>query len=126
MSLQSVVSGGAKNIGHWFATGFKYISIGIKDVVLVANKSQAVAPEVELLVGALAGPVGTKIADLAFNVLGSTAAALTATGADATQLSANGAVVNLTLDTQLVNDIKTAASTIEAIIKSIGGSKPTA
>lgn len=114
-----------KNLGHYFASGFKYVAIGIKDVITVANKSQAVAPEVEALVGALAGPVGTKVADLAFNVLGSTAAALSQVGADATAESATTGV-NLQLDVQTVNDIKAAASTIEQIIKSVGGTKPTA
>lgn len=112
-----------KNLGHYFATGFKYVAIGIKDVINVANKSQAVAPEVEMLVGALAGPVGSKVADLAFHVLGETAAALSAVGTDAAaQQTAQG--LNLSLDVQTVNDIKAAASTIEAIIKSVGGTKP--
>ncbi len=114
-----------KNLGHYFASGFKYVATGIKDVITVANKSQAVAPEVEALVGALAGPVGTKVADLAFNVLGSTAAALQNVGADATAESATTGL-NIQLDTQTVNDIKAAASTIEAIIKSVGGTKPAA
>lgn len=114
-----------KNLGHYFASGFKYVAIGIKDVITVANKSQAVAPEVEALVGALAGPVGSKVADLAFNVLGSTAAALSQVGTDATAESGTTGL-NIALDTQTVNDIKAAASTIEAIIKSIGGTKPAA
>jgi|SRR5271166_1235905 len=114
-----------KSVEHYFATGFKYVAVGIKDVITVANKSQVVAPEVEALVGALVGPVGTKVADLAFNVLGSTAAALTQVGTDATaQSTATG--VNLQLDIQTVNDIKAAAAQIDAIIKSIGGTKPTA
>jgi len=114
-----------KNLGHYFASGFKYVAIGIKDVITVANKSQAVAPEVEALVGALAGPVGSKVADLAFNVLGSTAAALQAVGSDATALSGTTGL-NVQLDTQTVNDIKAAASTIDAIIKSVGGTQPAA
>lgn len=112
-----------KNVGHYFAVGFKYVAIGIKDVVLVANKAQVVAPEVDLLVGALAGPLGVKISDLAFHVLGSTAAALANVGADAeAQAATNG--LNLTLDAQTVNDIKAAAVTIEAIFKALGAAKP--
>lgn len=112
-----------KNLGHYFATGFKYIAIGVKDVVMVANKAQAVAPEVDLLVGALAGPVGAKVSDIAFHVLGDVAAALQNVGTDATaQTAAQG--LNLQLDVQTVNDVKAAAAQIEAIIKAIGGQKP--
>lgn len=112
-----------KNMGHYFATGFKYVAIGVKDIVTVANKAQIVQPEVDLLVGALAGPIAVKVSDLAFRVLGETAASLTSVGADATaQQAAQG--VNLLLDAQTVNDIKAAALQIEAIIKAVGGSKP--
>jgi len=112
-----------KNLGHYFATGFKYVAIGISDVVKVAAKAQAVEPEIDALVGALAGPQAAVISDLAFHVLGSTAAALHNVGTDAqAQVSAQG--LNISLDTQTVNDIKSAAATIEAIIKGIGGTKP--
>jgi hypothetical protein len=114
-----------KNLGHYFASGAKYISVGIGDIIKVANKSQIVAPEVELLVGALAGPQAVKLTDLAFHVLGSAAAALAPVGADAAaQQTATG--VNLMLDLQTVNDIKAAIVTIEAVLKAAGATKPTA
>lgn len=113
-----------KNVGHFFATGFKYVATGVKDIVTVANKAQVVQPEVDALVGALAGPAGVVISDLAFRVLGETASALTAVGVDANaQVSAQG--VNLVLDAQTVNDIKSAALQIEKILLSVGGTKPT-
>ena len=112
-----------KNLGHYFATGAKYVATGVKDIVTFANKAQAVAPEVDLLVGALAGPQAAKISDLAFHVLGDVAAAVTQVGADAAaQQAAQG--VNLQLDIQTVNDIKAAAQVIDGIIKAVGGSKP--
>jgi hypothetical protein len=112
-----------KNLGHYFAVGFKYVAVGISDVVKVAAKAQVVEPEVDALVGALAGPQAAAISDLAFHTLGSVAAALQNVGTDATaQVSDQG--LNIQLDTQTVQDIKTAAATIEAIIKSVGGKKP--
>lgn len=115
-----------KNLGHYFAKGAKYVATGIGDVIKFANKAQAVAPEVEDLVGAVAGPLAENISDLAFRTLGSVAASLTSVGADA-QAQASTTGLNLVLDTQTVNDIKTAASQIEAIFKAIGiTSKPAA
>lgn len=118
-----------KNIPHFFATGFKYVAIGVKDVVLFANKAQAVAPEVDLLVGALAGPAGARISDLAFHALGSVATALEPIGNDAvaistaqTQLSAAG----IQLDVQAILDIKAAAAQIKAVYAALGITKPAA
>lgn len=114
-----------KNLGHYFAVGAKYTAIGLGDVIKFANKAQPLAPEVEALAGAIAGPIGTRISDLAFNVLGSTAAALTTVQADAAA-QANTTGVNLVLDLQTVNDIKAAAAQIEAILKAVGATKPVA
>lgn len=112
-----------KNIGHYFAVGAKYVATGLGDFIKLANKGQAVAPEVDALVGALAGAQAAKIADLAFHVLGSAAAAVTAVQADAAaQSSSNG--LNIQLDTQTVADIKAAAAQIEATLKAAGATKP--
>lgn len=115
-----------KNFGHAIATAGKYIATGVKDVILVANKSQAVAPEVELLVGALAGPVGSKAADIAFHLLGDVANALDAghVSTDANAV-AGSTGLNLQLDTQLVLDIKALIPVLAGIIKATGGSVPT-
>lgn len=114
-----------KNFGHAIATGAKYVAIGIKDVIMVANKSQAIAPEVEALAGALAGPLGVKVSDMAFHVLGDVAAALQKLGDDTTTLSTS-TNLNLVLDTAIVNDIKLLIPTLTAIIKSVGGVVPKA
>lgn len=112
-----------KNLGHYFAVGAKYVATGLGDVIKFANKAQPIAPEVEALAGALGGPLGSKIADLAFNVLGSTAAALTSVQVDATAEAATTGV-NLVLDLQTVNDIKAAAVQIDAILRAVGATKP--
>jgi hypothetical protein len=106
-----------KNVGHFFASGFKNLAGGLKDFILFANKSQVVAPEVEALVGALAGPLGGDIADLSFAVLGEVAAVLQKPG------STNAVTVTLEQDT--VDRIKKAAAVVESIIAAIGGKKPT-
>lgn len=123
MSFKTVFT----NTGHYFASGFRYLSIGIKDVVLYANKAQAVAPEVDMLVAALAGPAAVRLSDLGFHALGSLAAALEPVGIDAasiaasqTQLSATGIV----LDTQAILDIKAASAQIKAIYAALGVQKP--
>lgn len=115
-----------RNLGHYFAIGAKAIATGVTDVVKFANKAQAVEPEVDALVAALAGPAAAKISDLAFHVLGSTAAALTKVGEDANaQTTSVG--LNITLDSQTVIDVRAAAAQIEAIFKALGvESKPTA
>lgn len=114
-----------KNFGHAIATAGKYIAIGVKDVVLVANKSQAVAPEVELLVGALAGPIGVKASDIAFHLLGDVANALDAghVATDATAV-AGSTGLSLQLDTQLVLDIKALIPVLAGIVKATGGTVP--
>lgn len=118
-----------KNVGHYFAKGAKYVATGIGDVIKFANKAQPLEPEVAAVAGAIAGPLGSRITDLAFNALGSVAAALEPVGTDAaaiaaaqTQLSAAG----LQMDAQTILDIKAAAIAIEAIFKSLSIVKPAA
>lgn len=129
MSLLTSLTSGFKNLGHYFATGAQYLSIGIADLVKVANKAQPVEPGVEALIAALAGPAASRLVPLAFAALGSTAAALQNVGTDAasiataqTQLS----TVGIQHDTQTILDIKAASLQIEAIFKALGATKPTA
>ena len=125
MSFADTLKGGFKNVGHYIATGAKYVAIGLEDVIKVANKAQKVEPEVLALVGALAGPQASGIADIAFHVLGDVAAAIQKLPADVTAVGgAQG--VNLSLDTQLVNDIKQAVKVIEAVLAATGAKKPAA
>ena len=112
-----------KNFGHAIATAAKYTAIGIKDVVQFANKSQKIEPEVELLVGALAGPLGTKITSLAFHALGDVATAIEPLAGDIDATTAAKGL-NVPLDVQTVNDIKAAIPQLKAIIAALGGKVP--
>ncbi len=92
---------------------------------MVANKAQVIEPEVALVVGALAGPVGDKITNLAFHALGDIAHALEPISADAAgQVSAQG--LNVQLDVQTIKDIKTIVPQLKAIIAALGGTLPPA
>lgn len=128
MSLLTTLQTGFKNAGHYFAVGAKYVAVGVKDMVLVANKAQVVEPEVDALVAAFAGPQAAAMADLSFHALGSIAAALQPVGTDVAsltsaqqKLSASG----IQLDIQTLQDIKAAALQIENVFKAIGAKKPT-
>jgi hypothetical protein len=110
-----------KNIGHYFAVGFKYVAVGVSDIVTFANKAQPLAPEVEALAGAFAGPLGNEVASLAFNVLGETAAALQNVNVD---LTAGQHTMTLTLATQTALDIKAAATQIEQMFAALKLQKP--
>lgn len=112
-----------RNFGHAIATAAKYTATGIKDVVLFANKAQVVAPEVELLAGALAGPLGTQVSTLAFHALGDVATAIEPLGDDITaDVAAKG--LNVTMDTKTVNDIKAILPVLKGIIQAVGGKVP--
>lgn len=116
-----------KNLGHYFAFGAKALSTGIKDVVLFANKAQAVAPEVDLLVGALAGPAAVRISDLGFHALGSLAAALEPVGNDAASIASSQvqlSAAGIQLDVQAILDIKAASQQIKAIYAALGIQRP--
>jgi len=114
-----------KNFGHAIATAAKYTVLGIKDVVLFANKAQAVEPGVDLLVGALAGPAAAKISDLAFHALGDVANAIEPLGNDLTaEQAAKG--LNVTLDLQTINDIKAVLPVLKQVISATGGALPAA
>jgi hypothetical protein len=116
-----------RNVGHYFATGAKYLSIGIGDLIKFANKAQPLEPEVAAVVGALAGPLGSTFTNLAFNALGTIAASLAPVGIDATSIAAAQtqlSSVGLVLDAQTIIDIKAAAIQIENVLKALGASKP--
>ncbi|SRR5579871_3412603 len=111
-----------KNLGHYLAVGFKYVSTGVGDVVKFANKAQPLEPEVDLLAQALAGPVGAQISDLAFHSLGSLAAALEPVGTDAGSLASAQSQLStagISLDVQTLADIKNAAATIKSVLGSV-------
>lgn len=125
MSFVTSLKNGFKNFGHAIAVAAKGVSVGIKDVALVANKAQVLEPEVDLLVAALAGPLGVKVSDTAFHLLGDVAEALTKTGAAATDV-AGSTGLNLTLDAALVETIKELIPVLEGIAKTGGATVPAA
>jgi hypothetical protein len=107
-----------KNIGHFFATVAGDIVKGAKAVATVMLKVQQAEPEVEAL-SSLLFPQAVELERGAFALLGMAAQAVTETGDAA---AANG--INLTLDAQLVADIKALIPAIEQYAKSAGVSKP--
>jgi hypothetical protein len=123
MSLQSALATGFKNFGHAIATAAKYTAVGLKDVLKVAAKAEVIEPEVELVVGALVGPLGEKVTSLAFHALGDIANALEPLAADATTLAASDGL-NVKLDLQTINDIKALVPQLKAIIAAVGGTVP--
>jgi hypothetical protein len=119
MSLKSKFT----SFGHAIAAGAKYLEAGVLDALKVANKVQTVAPEVEAVVGALAGPQAQQISDLAFHALGSIAEAAQTVNTDATgDVAAKG--LNIQMDIQTINDIKSAAATIQKVLALRGTPAP--
>src|SRR5580704_5173767 len=105
MSFTDSIKTGFKNVGHYFAVGFKGLAVGLEDVLKLANKAAPLEPEVEAVVTAIAGPAGAKIADLGFYALGEIAKAVSPLSDAATaEVSAKG--LNLTLDAQFIADVK--------------------
>lgn len=119
MSLQSVLSTGFKNFGHAIAVAAKYTTTGLHDVLKVANKAQVIEPEVALLVGALAGPIGANLTNLAFHALGDLGQAVEPLSLDFDALQGTHAV-NVQLDVQTIKDIKAVLPQLKAIIVALG------
>jgi hypothetical protein len=119
MSLKSKFT----SFAHAIAAGAKYLEIGVLDAFKIANKVEAVSPEVEAVVGALAGPQAQQISDLAFHALGSIAEAAQTVNTDATSdVAAKG--LNVQMDIQTINDIKSAAATIQKVLALRGTPAP--
>lgn len=124
MSLKDKLAGGFKNVGHMIAVGAKYFEKGVELFVVGAAKVQVAEPEVDLIVGALAGPQAAAIADLSFHALGDIAAALEHVNDDAIQAVAEkGLVINT--DAQTLQDIKKLAAVIKGLFKAQGAAIPT-
>ena len=115
-----------KNFGHAIASGAKWFAtVLVPDALKVASKAEVLQPEADVLLTALAGPHAVAIADLGFNLFGTLAEKLQPLSGDAlAAVSANG--INLTLDTQVVNDVKTYAALIQTLLKSKGTPAPVA
>jgi hypothetical protein len=107
-----------KNVGHFFATVAGDIVKGARAVATVMLKAQKAEPEIEALSG-LFFPQALELERGAFALLGMAAQAVAEAGAAA---GANG--INITLDQQLIADIKALIQAIEQYAKSAGLTKP--
>jgi hypothetical protein len=109
-----------KNIEHFFATVAADIVKGARAAASVMSRAQKVEPEVEALTGLLF-PQAVEVERVAFALLGMAAQAVSETGDAAAD---NG--LNITLDQQLVADIKALIRAIEQYAKTVGVAKPAA
>jgi hypothetical protein len=112
------MSFGFKDTGHFFATVAADIVKGARAVASVMIKAEKAEPESEALT-ALFFPQAVELERGAFALLGVAAQAVTDAGNAA---EANG--VNVTLDAQLVADIKVLIQAIEQYAQSAGIAKP--
>ncbi len=108
------------NIGHFFATVAADIVKGARAAASVMSSADKVAPEVEALTGMLF-PQAVEVERIAFALLGMAAQAVNDSGDVA---AGNG--LNITLDQQLVKDIKSLIKSIEEYAKTVGVTKPAA
>ena len=109
---------GFKNVGHFFATVAGDIVKGARAVASVMLKAQKAEPEIEAL-SRLLFPQAVELERGAFALLGMAAQAVTEAGSAA---AANG--INISLDQQLIADIKALIEAIEQYSKSAGLTKP--
>lgn len=114
------MSFGFKNIGHFFATVASDIVKGARAVASVMIKVGKSEPEVEAITS-LFFPQAVAVERGAFALLGLAAQAVAEAGDAA---AANG--LNITLDQQLVADIKALIQAIEQYAKTVGTAKPAA
>jgi hypothetical protein len=112
------MSFGFKNIGHFFATVAGDIVKGARAVGSVMVRVGKAEPEVEAITS-LFFPQAVALERGAFALLGMAAHVVSEAGDAA---AANG--LNITLDAQLVADIKALIPAIEQYAKSVGATKP--
>lgn len=121
MGLTSVF----KSFGHAIAAGAKYFAEGVKYAVLGAAKAEQSLPIAEDIISLIAGPQAKAIADTAYHIFGDVAHALEPLAADAlAEVSAKG--LNLQLDLQVLQDVKTFAELIKKILAAKGTPAPAA
>lgn len=123
MSFVSSLKSGFKNFGHYVAVVGHAVATGVSDVVKVAAKADVIEPEIELLIGALAGPLAKQITDKAFHALGDIAQAIEKIGPDA-QAVGDTQLLNLQLDVQFINDIKALIPQLKAIGAAVKAAPP--
>jgi len=113
------MSFGFKNIGHFFATVAADIVKGARTVATVMAKIGNTETEVEAI-SSLFFPQAVALERGAFALLGLAAQAVSEAGDAA---ASNG--LNITLDQQLVTDIKGLIQAIEQYAQTVGTAKPT-
>ena len=107
-----------KNVGHFFATVASDIVKGARAAATVMLQVRKAEPEVEGIT-ALLFPQAVELERGAFALFGLAAQAVSEAGDAA---AVNG--LNITLDQQLINDIKALVQAIEQYAKTAGLSKP--
>jgi hypothetical protein len=112
------MSFGFKSIGHFFAAVAGDIVKGARAVSGVMIKIGKAEPEIEAITS-LFFPLAVELERGAFALLGIAAHAVSETG-DA--VAANG--LNITLDQQLIADIKALIPALEQYAKTLGTAKP--
>jgi|GEM_PF-1874686 hypothetical protein len=112
------MSFGFKNIGHFFASVAGDIVKGARAVASVMMKVGKVEPELEAL-SSLFFPQAVELERGAFALLGLAAQAVSEAGDAVDQKG-----INITLDQQLIADIKALIVAIEQYAKSAGLQKP--
>jgi hypothetical protein len=108
------------NIGQFFATVAADIAKGARAAASVMSKVETTEPEVEALTSALF-PQAVEVERIAFALLGMAAQAVNESGDAAADKG-----LNITLDQQLVTDIKALIQAIEEYAKTAGVAKPAA
>jgi hypothetical protein len=108
------------SIGHFFATVAADIVKGARAAASIMSKAEKIEPEVEALTGVLF-PQAVELERAGFLLLGMAAQAVSETG----DVAANNGL-NITLDQQLVADIKALIAAIEQYAKTVGVAKPAA
>ncbi len=109
-----------QNIEHFFATMAADIVKGARAAASVMSKAEKIEPEIEALTGLLF-PQAVEVERVAFVLLGMAAQAVSETGDAAADHG-----LNITLDQQLVADIKTLIQAIEQYSRTVGVVKPAA
>lgn len=112
-----------KNVGHAIASGAKYFEHLVVDALKVASKVQQFEPQIDAVVGALAGPQAEAISSLSFHALGAVYQALdSANDSAVAAVAQNG--VNVQLDAQAIQDIKKFGDLIKQLLAAKGTPAP--
>lgn len=123
-SVEGVLKKDFKSFGHAIAAGAKYFESSlVPEAVKIAQGAQALQPEADALLSAIAGPQAAAMNDVALYVFGEVANALAPVSQDGlAAVQANG--INLKLDLSVVQDVQKFASLIKQLLASRGTPAP--